>query len=84
LPEEVRGQARAQGVFDSFAPDAIENIVTLFETFARAQFEERVRAHEQILKKESQNVFQRVGCKFGSACKSAYCRGGPEFWHPTG
>lgn len=22
--------------------------------------------------------------KFGSACKSAHCRGGPEFWHPTG
>jgi uncharacterized Zn finger protein (UPF0148 family) len=60
LPSELREQAEASGVFDSFATDSIENTVTLFETFARAEFEKRVPGHEQILQKETRNVFQRL------------------------
>jgi hypothetical protein len=60
LPEDLREEARADGVFDKAAADAINETVTLFEVFARDQFTARVPAHEQIVKEKGRGVFQRL------------------------
>jgi endogenous inhibitor of DNA gyrase (YacG/DUF329 family) len=60
LPADAREQARAAGVFDAIASDAVKITVTLFEVFAREQFTQRVGGHEQILGKERPTVFQSL------------------------
>ncbi|CAN5157095.1 hypothetical protein BH18ACT12_BH18ACT12_23890 [soil metagenome] len=60
LPEDAREQARAAGVFGNVAADTIKRVVTLFEVFARNQFEERVEAHVDALRKAGRGVFQRL------------------------
>lgn len=60
LPDEMREQARADGVFDKTAEDAIKEVVTLFEVFARDQFRVRVPRHEEIVKQQGRGVFQRL------------------------
>lgn len=60
LPEDAREQARAIGVFGNVAADTIKRVVTLFEVFARNQFEERVEAHVDALRKAGRGVFQRL------------------------
>ena len=47
------------GVFERFAVDAIESVVSLFEMFAREQFEHRVQDAQQHMKGKG-NVFQRL------------------------
>lgn len=59
MPEELRNDADAEGVFDSFAADAIKNGVTVFETYARNIFFERVSGATEIVRKEGA-VFQRL------------------------
>jgi hypothetical protein len=60
LPEDLREQARAEGVFDRAAADAVKEVVTLFEVFARDQFAGRVQNHEDIVRKAGRGVFQRL------------------------
>lgn len=59
LGEEERESLRAAGVFERFAVDAIESVVSLFEVFAREQFHQRaVRADDAV--RGRGNVFQRL------------------------
>jgi len=60
LPDDVREEARAAGVMDTAAADALENVVTLFEQFCRETFESMVTGADLILKKERPNVFQSL------------------------
>lgn len=60
LPEDLREQARADGVFDKAAADAVKETVTLFEVFTRDQFISRVPEHEAIVKDKGRGVFQRI------------------------
>jgi uncharacterized Zn finger protein (UPF0148 family) len=60
LPDDLREQARADGVFDKTAADAVKEVVTLFEVFARDQFTARVPGHEEIVKQRGRGVFQRI------------------------
>jgi hypothetical protein len=60
LPADAREQARAAGVFGNVAADTIKRVVTLFEVFARSQFEERVPTHRDKLRKAGRGVFQRL------------------------
>jgi hypothetical protein len=60
LPNDVREEARAAGVMDTAAADALENVVTLFEQFCRETFESIVTGADLILKKERPNVFQSL------------------------
>jgi len=50
LPYDLREEARADGVFDKTAADAVKEVVTLFEVFTRDQFARRVPRHEEILR----------------------------------
>jgi hypothetical protein len=59
LGEDERETLRAAGVFERFAVDAIESVVSLFEIFAREQFSERVPDAQQHTKGKG-NVFQRL------------------------
>jgi hypothetical protein len=60
LPEEVREEARAAGVIDVAAADALENVVSLFEQFCRESFVVAVANADVVLKKERPNVFQNL------------------------
>ncbi len=60
LPADLREQARAAGVFDKTAADAVTEVVTLFEVFTREQFAARVPGHEAIVKRHGRGVFQRL------------------------
>jgi endogenous inhibitor of DNA gyrase (YacG/DUF329 family) len=60
LPEDAREQARAAGVFGNVAADTIRRAVTLFEVFARSQFEKRVPTHTDVLRHAGRGVFQRL------------------------
>jgi hypothetical protein len=60
LPDELREEARADGVFDKAAADAVKETVTLFEVFTRDQFTSRVPGHEAIIKPYGRGVFQRL------------------------
>jgi hypothetical protein len=60
LDEETRETARANGVFDRFAADALKAVVTQFELATKADFTRRVSTAESILGRESGNVFQRL------------------------
>jgi sarcosine oxidase delta subunit len=60
LPEEMREQARADGLFDKTAADAVKETVTLFEVFTRDQFSSRVPKHAEIIRKAGRGVFQRI------------------------
>jgi hypothetical protein len=60
LPDDLREQARADGVFDKTAADAVKEVVTLFEVFARDQFGARVPGHEEIVTHRGRGVFQRL------------------------
>lgn len=60
LPKDAREQARAVGVFGNVAADTIKRVVTLFEVFARSQFEERVATHADVLRTAGRGVFQRL------------------------
>jgi Zn finger protein HypA/HybF involved in hydrogenase expression len=60
LPEELREQARADGVFDKAVADSVKETVTLFEVFARDQFASRVPGYETIIKPYGRGVFQRL------------------------
>jgi hypothetical protein len=60
LPEDAREQARAVGVFGNVAADTVKRVVTLFEVFARSQFEERVPTHADVLRRAGRGVFQRL------------------------
>ncbi len=71
LPDDPREQARADGIFDKLASDAVKESVTLFEVFARDQFSARVANHEQIVKQRGRGVFQRlddIDAIFGQHC----------------
>jgi uncharacterized Zn finger protein (UPF0148 family) len=60
LPDDLREQARADGVFDKAAADAVKEVVTLFEVFARDQFAARVPGHQEIVQQHGRGVFQRL------------------------
>jgi len=60
LPDDLREQARAEGVFDKAAVDAVTEVVTLFEVFTREQFAARVPGHEAIVRRHGRGVFQRL------------------------
>jgi uncharacterized Zn finger protein (UPF0148 family) len=60
LPNDLREQARADGLFDKTAADAVKEVVTLFEVFARDQFAARVPEHEEIMRHRGRGVFQRL------------------------
>jgi hypothetical protein len=60
LPDDVREEARAAGVMDTAAADALENVVTLFEQFCRETFESIVTHADVVLRKERPNVFQSL------------------------
>jgi hypothetical protein len=60
LPDDLREEARAAGVFDKTAADAVKEVVTLFEVFARDQFATREPRHEEILRHRGRGVFQRL------------------------
>jgi hypothetical protein len=60
LPDDLREEARGDGVFDKAAADAVKEVVTLFEVFARELFETRVSGYEDILKHRGRGVFQRL------------------------
>ncbi len=71
FPDDLREQARADGIFDKAASDAVKESVTLFEVFARDQFSARVANHEQIVKQRGRGVFQRlddIDAIFGQHC----------------
>jgi hypothetical protein len=59
LGEDERETLRAAGVFERFAVDAIEAVVSLFEIFAREQFSQRVADAQQHTKGKG-NLFQRL------------------------
>lgn len=59
LEAEQREALRATGVFERFAVDAIESVVSLFEMFAREQFDHRVIDGTQHTRGRG-NVFQRL------------------------
>jgi len=50
---------RAGGVFERLAVDVLKSVVSVFESFARQQFRERV-ANAEELTSDSGNVFQRL------------------------
>lgn len=56
---DERESLRARGVFERFAVDGIESVVSLFEQFAREQFASRVPNAKQVVKGKG-NVFQRL------------------------
>ncbi len=60
LPDDLREQARADGIFDKTAADSANEAVTLFEVFSRDQFARRVPQHEAIVKAKGRGVFQRL------------------------
>jgi hypothetical protein len=60
LPDDLRQQAQADGVFDKTAADAIKEVATLFEVFIRDQFETRVPEHREIVRHRGRGVFQRL------------------------
>lgn len=59
LDPEERETLRAAGVFERFAVDAIESVVSLFEMFAGEQFERRVQDAADHTKGRG-NLFQRL------------------------
>lgn len=59
VPESTREAIRAEGVLDRMAADAVKSVVTLFEVYARDQFERRVPTAAAILRGRG-NVFQRI------------------------
>ena len=59
LPEDLREQSRADGVFDKAAEDVVKEVVTLFEVFGKDQFAARV-ADAGAVTKGLGNVFQRL------------------------
>jgi sarcosine oxidase delta subunit len=59
VDEAQRETLRGAGVFERFAVDAIESVVSLFEMFAREQFEERVANAADLIRGRG-NVFQRL------------------------
>jgi hypothetical protein len=59
LPDELREQSRAEGIFDKTAEEAVKEAVTLFEVFMRDQFFSRSPNAEAIVKGMG-NVFQRL------------------------
>lgn len=59
LDVDERETLRGAGVFERFAVDAIESVVSLFEMFAREQFEHRVRDAQRHTRGRG-NVFQRL------------------------
>jgi hypothetical protein len=60
LPGDLREQARAEGIFDRAAADAVKEVVALFEVFARDQFSARVPEAEAIVREKGRGVFQRL------------------------
>ncbi len=56
LPANERDAARAVGVFDRLAADTLKNVVTIFEVFAREQFNTRATSPPAL----KGNVFQRL------------------------
>lgn len=60
FPPDLREQARADGVFDTTAANAVRETVTLFEVFTRDQFTAHVAEHEEIVKEKGRGVFQRL------------------------
>lgn len=59
LGVDERETLRAAGVFERFAVDAIESVVSLFEVFAREQFEHRVQDAERHTSGKG-SIFQRL------------------------
>lgn len=59
IEHEEREKLRAAGVFERFAVDALESVVSLFEMFAREQFTQRV-ADASRLTRGRGNIFQRL------------------------
>jgi hypothetical protein len=59
LNRDEREQLRSIGVFERFAVDAIESVVSLFETFAREQFYDRAPRPDEVVRGKG-NVFQRL------------------------
>jgi uncharacterized Zn finger protein (UPF0148 family) len=59
LGVDERETLRAAGVFERFAVDAIESVVSLFEMFALEQFESRIQDARQHTTGKG-NVFQRL------------------------
>ena len=59
LSVDEREMLRAGGVFERFAVDAIQTVISLFELFAREQFEQRVQGGQQHATAKG-NVFQRL------------------------
>lgn len=60
VPDELRAEVGAQGVFDALAADAIKNCVTLFETVARERFQSVVGADAIVRAAGGKGVFQRL------------------------
>lgn len=60
LPDDLREQARADGVFDKTAADTVKEAVTLFEVFTPNQVETRVAEHAEIIRNRGRGVFQRL------------------------
>jgi hypothetical protein len=60
LPDEAREEARAAGVFNNVAADTLKRVVTLFEVFVRNEFETRVPAGTEALRRAGPGVFQRL------------------------
>jgi sarcosine oxidase delta subunit len=56
LGAEQAKKLREAGVFERFAVDAIESVVSLFEMFAREQFERRVAGAEKPSPQEGQRL----------------------------
>ena len=59
IGDDEREELRAIGVFERFAVDAIESVVSLFELFAQEQFEQRVSDAQQVTRDKG-IVFQRL------------------------
>jgi hypothetical protein len=59
LDDELRAELEAHGAFDALASNALEDVISLVETYLRAEFVRRVPNHAQILKGKG-NVFQRL------------------------
>jgi hypothetical protein len=61
LSVEQREDARAHGVFDGLAGDAIESVVTEFEVYAREEFSERVANGSAVAQAAGgRGIFQRL------------------------
>jgi hypothetical protein len=56
---DERETLRAAGVFERFAVDVLKSVASVFETFAREQFRQRVPNADQLTR-HSGNVFQRL------------------------